>query len=73
MKFQTDVDLSDQTINAQILQQVILFLCLSLALKKEIQKIVFLYMSFIPPQLSALVASQGLAEIKLQWKVQPKK
>lgn len=73
MRMKTNADMTDPAINAQILQQVKLFLFFSLSVSLSRSKMTCLYISFTPYQLSAVFESQERTDIKLQWKIQPRK
>ncbi|KAM9722806.1 macrophage mannose receptor 1-like isoform 2-T2 [Menidia menidia] len=70
MTTEADVDLSDPHIQSQVLQKVNHF-CLSWDFSAETRALKAA--SSIPFQMEALLRARGLTDVKLQWKMKPKK
>ncbi|KAM9723734.1 E-selectin-like [Menidia menidia] len=70
MTTEADVDLSDPHIQSQVLQKVKHF-CLSWDFSAETRALKAA--SSIPFQMEALLRARGLTDVKLQWKIKPKK
>ncbi|CAG6013895.1 unnamed protein product [Menidia menidia] len=70
MTTEADVDLSDSHIQSQVLQKVNHF-CLSWDFSAETRALKAA--SSIPFQMEALLRARGLTDVKLQWRMKPKK
>ncbi|KAM9723735.1 macrophage mannose receptor 1-like [Menidia menidia] len=70
MTTEADVDLSDPHIQSQVLQKVNHF-CLSWDFSAETRALKAA--SSIPFQMEALLRARGLTDVKLQWRMKPKK